>query len=124
MLDETAVGVFTIAVTPFLPDGRLDLESVDRMVDFYLEKGATGPHLARNDGGGWQTLIRRGAASCQAGDKANIGTGGGRRFCVRLCSNVHSYNGERGCRGCWRYGRATIDAPVRRSDSHLLSQRG
>ena len=42
MLDETASGVFTIAVTPFLPDGSLDLESVDRMVDFYLEKGATG----------------------------------------------------------------------------------
>ncbi|MEP1207265.1 MAG: dihydrodipicolinate synthase family protein [Rhizobiaceae bacterium] len=42
MLDESASGVFTIAVTPFLPDGGLDLQSVDRMVDFYLEKGATG----------------------------------------------------------------------------------
>lgn len=42
LLDETARGVFTIAVTPFLPDGALDLESVDRMVDFYVEKGATG----------------------------------------------------------------------------------
>ncbi|MFN3822481.1 MAG: dihydrodipicolinate synthase family protein [Pseudorhodobacter sp.] len=42
MLDETARGVFTIAVTPFGPDGALDLESVDRMTEFYLEKGATG----------------------------------------------------------------------------------
>ncbi len=42
MLDETASGVFTIAVTPFLPNGDLDLQSVDRMVDFYVEKGATG----------------------------------------------------------------------------------
>jgi 4-hydroxy-tetrahydrodipicolinate synthase len=42
MLDETARGVFTIAATPFLPDGALDLASVDRMVDFYEEKGATG----------------------------------------------------------------------------------
>ena len=42
MLDETARGVFTIAATPFQPDGSLDLESVDRMVDFYIEKGATG----------------------------------------------------------------------------------
>ncbi len=42
MLNETARGVFTIAVTPFLPDGALDLESVDRMTDFYLGKGATG----------------------------------------------------------------------------------
>ena len=42
MLDETAKGVFTIAVTPFLPDGAIDWDSVDRMVDFYVDKGATG----------------------------------------------------------------------------------
>jgi 4-hydroxy-tetrahydrodipicolinate synthase len=42
MLDETAKGVFTIAVTPFLPDGALDLASLDSMVDFYEDKGATG----------------------------------------------------------------------------------
>jgi 4-hydroxy-tetrahydrodipicolinate synthase len=42
MLDETAEGVFTIAVTPFLPDGALDLDSLDRVTDFYIEKGATG----------------------------------------------------------------------------------
>lgn len=42
MLTETAKGVFTIAATPFLPDGALDWESVDRMVDFYAERGATG----------------------------------------------------------------------------------
>ena len=42
MLDETAQGVFTIAVTPFLPDGALDWDSIDRMVNFYIEKGATG----------------------------------------------------------------------------------
>lgn len=42
MLDETAKGVFTIACTPFLPDGALDLDSIDTMVDFYLDKGATG----------------------------------------------------------------------------------
>ncbi|MEE4121212.1 MAG: dihydrodipicolinate synthase family protein [Paracoccaceae bacterium] len=42
MLDETASGVFTIACTPFQPDGTLDVASIDRMVDFYVEKGATG----------------------------------------------------------------------------------
>jgi len=42
MLTETAAGVFAISVTPFLPDGALDLDSLDRVVDFYLEKGATG----------------------------------------------------------------------------------
>ncbi|ANY84402.1 dihydrodipicolinate synthase family protein (plasmid) [Microvirga ossetica] len=42
LLDESAKGVYVIAVTPFTDDGALDLESTDRMVDFYLEKGATG----------------------------------------------------------------------------------
>lgn len=42
MLDETAKGVFTIAATPFLPDGALDLPSLDRLVDAYIENGATG----------------------------------------------------------------------------------
>ncbi|NND41862.1 MAG: dihydrodipicolinate synthase family protein [Silicimonas sp.] len=42
MLDETARGVFTIAATPFLSNGALDEQSLDRMTDFYLERGATG----------------------------------------------------------------------------------
>ena len=42
LLDESAKGVYVIAVTPFTETGALDLESTDRMVDFYLEKGATG----------------------------------------------------------------------------------
>ena len=42
MLDESAKGVFTIAVTPFLPDGALDFPSIDRMVDAYVARGATG----------------------------------------------------------------------------------
>ena len=41
-LDTNARGVYLIAVTPFADDGALDLASTDRMVDFYLERGATG----------------------------------------------------------------------------------
>lgn len=41
-LDHRASGVFPIAATPFLPDGRLDIASIDRMTDFYLRAGATG----------------------------------------------------------------------------------
>lgn len=41
-LTEAAAGVYVIAATPFLPDGALDLDSTDRMVDFYLDRGATG----------------------------------------------------------------------------------
>jgi 4-hydroxy-tetrahydrodipicolinate synthase len=42
LLDETAKGVYVIAATPFGDDGALDLPSADRMVDFYLERGADG----------------------------------------------------------------------------------
>lgn len=41
-LDETAKGVYVITVTPFSDDGALDLASTDRVVDFYLDKGANG----------------------------------------------------------------------------------
>lgn len=41
-LTTQAAGVYVIAVTPFHLDGRIDMESCDRMVDFYLDAGATG----------------------------------------------------------------------------------
>jgi 4-hydroxy-tetrahydrodipicolinate synthase len=42
LLDETAKGVYIIAATPFADDGALDLESAERMTDFYLECGVSG----------------------------------------------------------------------------------
>ncbi len=42
LLDATASGVYVIAATPFLDDGRLDDASTDRMVDFYAACGAAG----------------------------------------------------------------------------------
>ena len=41
-LTEQASGVFTIAATPFQPDGSLDLASVDRLTEFYLGCGVAG----------------------------------------------------------------------------------
>ena len=41
-LDETASGVYVIAPTPFDPGGALDLASTDRMIEFFLDRGATG----------------------------------------------------------------------------------
>ena len=41
-LNEKASGVFIISITPFREDGTLDLDSADRLVDFYLEKGVGG----------------------------------------------------------------------------------
>jgi 4-hydroxy-tetrahydrodipicolinate synthase len=40
--DATAKGVYAIAVTPFLPDGRLDVPSIARMTEFYLRCGCSG----------------------------------------------------------------------------------
>ncbi|MCJ9751809.1 dihydrodipicolinate synthase family protein [Neorhizobium sp. BETTINA12A] len=42
LLDEKVRGVFVISVTPFQDDGSLDLDSLDRVTDFYLEAGADG----------------------------------------------------------------------------------
>jgi len=41
-LDETAAGVYIIAVTPFTDTGAVDLASTETMVEFYLARGATG----------------------------------------------------------------------------------
>ncbi|OYY12466.1 MAG: dihydrodipicolinate synthase family protein [Rhizobiales bacterium 35-68-8] len=41
-LDSTAAGLFPIAPTPFLPDGRIDTASVDTLMERYLAAGATG----------------------------------------------------------------------------------
>ncbi len=41
-LDHTASGVYAIAPTPFTPEGTVDENSIDRMVDFYVASGVTG----------------------------------------------------------------------------------
>lgn len=41
-LDESAAGVYIISATPFGDDGALDLESTDRLADFYVEQGVSG----------------------------------------------------------------------------------
>lgn len=40
--NESATGVYAIAVTPFTESGAVDAGSVDRMTDFYLQAGVTG----------------------------------------------------------------------------------
>jgi len=41
-LTADARGVYPIAPTPFLDDGAVDTASIDRLIDFYVETGATG----------------------------------------------------------------------------------
>src|SRR5216684_2334387 len=42
MLSEQSSGVFMIAVTPFDDHGGLDLASIDRATDFYIEREVDG----------------------------------------------------------------------------------
>ncbi|NBJ09756.1 dihydrodipicolinate synthase family protein [Microvirga sp. SYSU G3D207] len=42
LLTSSAAGVYVICPTPFESDGRVDAASTDRMVEAYLEAGATG----------------------------------------------------------------------------------
>jgi 4-hydroxy-tetrahydrodipicolinate synthase len=42
MLNESARGVYIIAVTPFDERGALDLDGTDRLIDFYAQAGADG----------------------------------------------------------------------------------
>jgi 4-hydroxy-tetrahydrodipicolinate synthase len=42
LLNEHAKGVYIIAATPFFDDDSIDYDSLDRLTDFYLEKGVSG----------------------------------------------------------------------------------
>jgi 4-hydroxy-tetrahydrodipicolinate synthase len=42
LLDESARGVFMIAATPFADNGALDLDSLTRLIAFYLDAGVHG----------------------------------------------------------------------------------
>ena len=37
-IDEQSKGVFIISTTPFLKDGSIDFDSVESLVEFYIEK--------------------------------------------------------------------------------------
>jgi 4-hydroxy-tetrahydrodipicolinate synthase len=42
LLNSDARGIYTIAPTPFFEDDRIDWNSIDRVIDFYIECGVTG----------------------------------------------------------------------------------
>lgn len=41
-LNEQTKGVYIISATPFFDDGTIDMESADRLTDFYIEKQVSG----------------------------------------------------------------------------------
>ena len=79
-LDRNAKGVYLITVTPFTDDGELDLASTDRMVDFYLERGATGLTILGIMGEATKLTAQESRSLRQAGAGARRrpGSGGGR----------------------------------------------
>jgi 4-hydroxy-tetrahydrodipicolinate synthase len=40
LLTSAAKGVYIIAATPFTDNGALDLASLDRLIDFYVERAS------------------------------------------------------------------------------------
>ncbi len=42
LIDATAHGVFPVSVTPFLDNGAVDVASMDRLTDFFIETGVAG----------------------------------------------------------------------------------
>ncbi len=42
LIDRHTRGVYVIAATPFSDDGAMDLASIDRLTDYYAERGADG----------------------------------------------------------------------------------
>jgi 4-hydroxy-tetrahydrodipicolinate synthase len=45
LIDSSARGVYPISVTPFLDNGAVDFDSMDRLVDFFIEIGVPGVTL-------------------------------------------------------------------------------
>ncbi len=45
LIDSSACGVYPISVTPFLDNGAVDFDSMDRLTDFFLEIGVPGVTL-------------------------------------------------------------------------------
>ena len=41
-IDEQSKGVFIISTTPFSNDGSIDFNSVESLIEFYIEKRITG----------------------------------------------------------------------------------
>jgi 4-hydroxy-tetrahydrodipicolinate synthase len=41
-LDETVSGVYVVSATPFKENGTIDINSLQRLTDFYIEKGVSG----------------------------------------------------------------------------------
>jgi 4-hydroxy-tetrahydrodipicolinate synthase len=124
MLDETAKGVFTIAVTPFLPDGALDLASLDSMVDFYEEKGATGLTILGMMGEAGKLSAEESVevvtrVTARASVPVVVGVSAPGLAAIGALAENRDGQGGRG-----RHGRAPGRAQIRRPDPRLFRQRG
>jgi hypothetical protein len=124
MLDETANGVFTIAVTPFLPDGALDLPSIDSMVDFYEDKGATGLTILGMMGEAGKLSAEESVevvnrVTARASVPVVVGVSAPGLAAIGALGEDRHGQGRRRC-----HGRAPVRAQIRRADPRLFRQCG
>ena len=81
LLDESARGVFVIAATPFADDGSLDLDSLARLIDFYIGAGVHGLTILGMMGEAHKADLRgvlpRGRAHAAPGRRQAAGGGRG-----------------------------------------------
>lgn len=118
-LDAASRGVFVISVTPFHPDGSLDLESLDGALDFYLRAGVHGitllgmmgeAHKLTSDEG--EAIVRQGLTRVGGRVPVVVGVSGGSFPAMRRLAHVAMDAGAAGAMVAPPYGLRTDDAIV------------
>lgn len=118
-LSADSRGVFVISATPFHDDGSLDLASLDRALDFYLDAGVHGITLLGMMGEAHKltaeeslTVVTRGLARIGGRVPVVVGVSGGSLVAMRHLAHEAMAHGASGAMVAPPYGLRTDDAIV------------
>lgn len=118
-LSADTSGVFVISATPFHDDGALDLASLDRALDFYLEAGVHGITLLGMMGEAHKltaeeslSVVARGLARIGGRVPVVVGVSGGSLVAMRQLAHEAMAHGASGAMVAPPYGLRTDDAIV------------
>jgi 4-hydroxy-tetrahydrodipicolinate synthase len=118
-LTDQSRGVFVIAATPFQPDGALDLPSLDRAIEFYLEAGVHGLTLLGMMGeahkltaGESVAVVSRGLGQVAGRVPVVVGVSGGSLVAMRELAAQSMGEGAAGVMVAPPYGLRTDDAII------------
>lgn len=118
-LSADTSGVFVISATPFHDDGALDLASLDRALDFYLEAGVHGITLLGMMGEAHKltaeeslSVVTRGLARIGGRVPVVVGVSGGSLVAMRQLAHEAMAHGASGAMVAPPYGLRTDDAIV------------